>query len=69
MREPEQEHEIKQLVWIGSSLEDLTEFPPEVQQEIGYALYVAQKGDKRPKARPLKGFSGVKKNKLWQTTR
>ena len=69
MREPEQELEIKPLVWIGSSLEDLTEFPPEVQQEMGYALYVAQKGDKHPKARPLKGFSGVKENKLWQTTR
>ena len=26
---------------------------------MGYALYVAQKGDKHPKAAPLKGFTGV----------
>ncbi len=59
MKETEQEHEIKELVWIGSSHEDLKEFPPEVQDEVGYALYVAQEGDKHPKAKPLKGFTGV----------
>ena len=51
MREPEQEHEIKPLVWIGSSREDLKEFPSEVQDEIGYALYVAQEGDKHLKSK------------------
>ena len=59
MKETEQEHEIKSLVWVGSSHEDLTAFPPEVQHEMGYALYVAQEGDKHPKAKPLKEFSGV----------
>ena len=59
MREPEQEHEIKSLVWIGSSHKDLKAFPPEVQHEMGYALYVAQEGDKHPKAKPLKRFPGV----------
>ena len=37
----------------------MKEFPPEVQDEIGYALYVAQIGDKHPKAKPLKGFPGI----------
>ncbi len=50
MKETEQEHEIKELVWVGSPHKDLKDFPPEVQDEIGYALYVAQKGDKHPKA-------------------
>ena len=59
MREPEQESKIKSLVWVGSSDQDLKAFPSEVQHEMGYALYVAQKGDKHPKAKPLKGFSGV----------
>lgn len=59
MKETEQEPEIKELVWIGSSHEDLKNFPPEVQDEVGYALYVAQEGDKHPKAKPLKGFTGV----------
>ena len=58
MRETEQEQE-KPVVWVGSSLEDLKEFPAEVQNEMGYALYMAQIGDKHPKAKPLKGFSGV----------
>ena len=26
---------------------------------MGYALYVAQIGDKHPKAKPLKGFPGI----------
>ena len=59
MREPEQEYEIKPLTWVGSSRDDLKDFPSEVQDEIGYALYVAQKGDKHPKAKVLKGISGV----------
>ena len=52
MRETEQEQE-KPVVWVGSSLEDLKEFPAEVQDEMGYALYMAQIGDKHPKAKPL----------------
>ncbi len=59
MRETEQEREIKSVEWVGSSHEDLKEFPSDVQREIGYALYSAQIGDKHPKAKPLKGFSGV----------
>lgn len=59
MRETEQEHELKSIVWVGSSHEDLKEFPSDVQDEMGYALYIAQIGDKHPKAKPLKGFSGV----------
>ena len=59
MRETEHEYEIKPLTWVGSSHEDLKEFPSAVQGEMGYALYVAQIGDKHPKAKPLKGFSGI----------
>ncbi|TYQ26087.1 addiction module toxin RelE [Pseudanabaena sp. UWO310] len=45
--------------WIGSSLDDLKNFPDEVQQVVGYALYLAQCGDKHPSAKPLKGFKGA----------
>ena len=58
MKETEQEQE-KPVVWVGSSLEDLKEFPADVQDEMGYALYVAQIGDKHSKAKPLHGFSGI----------
>ena len=51
--------QIKPLEWVGSSLEDLKDFPEDVQGEIGYALYLAQIGDKHPNTKPLKGFKGA----------
>ena len=59
MRESEQEQGIRPIVWVRSSHNDLKKFPADVQDEMGYALYIAQIGDKHPKAKPLKGFSGV----------
>ena len=50
---------MKPLIWVGSSLEDLRAFPDEVKRVMGYALYLAQMGDKHPDAKPLKGFAGA----------
>jgi phage-related protein len=50
---------MKPVHWIGSSLRDLQEFPAPVQDDIGYALYVAQIGGKHAKSKPLKGFKGA----------
>jgi phage-related protein len=50
---------VKPLVWIGSSLKDLREFPDEVKDEMGFALYEAQCGLKPTAAKPLKGFGGA----------
>ena len=33
---------MKQLVWIGSSRDDLKKFPDEVQDVAGFGLYKAQ---------------------------
>ena len=50
----------KPVIWIGDSLEVLRDFPPPVQDEIGFALFRAQMGSKHVAAKPLKGFgSGV----------
>lgn len=49
----------KPLEFIGSSLDDLSEFPLEVKRCIGFALRAAQKGGKHPDAKPLKGFGGA----------
>ncbi|MBN1629243.1 MAG: type II toxin-antitoxin system RelE/ParE family toxin [Thermoleophilia bacterium] len=49
----------KKLVWIASSLDDLKEFPTEIRQVIGYALFLAQMGDKHPSAKPLRGHRGA----------
>jgi phage-related protein len=51
--------ELKPVRWVGSSLKDLKSFPPEVQKDIGYALYAAQNGETDPAAKPLKGFGGA----------
>lgn len=51
--------QLKPVEWVGRSLEDLKEFPEEVRQGVGYALYLAQCGEKHPSAKPLKGFSGA----------
>jgi phage-related protein len=50
---------LKPVEWIGSSLDDLKEFPEEVQQVMGYAVYLAQCGEKHDSAKPLKGFKGA----------
>ncbi len=49
----------KRVDFLGSSREDLRDFPEEVKQDIGYALYEAQRGEKPAAAKPLKGFSGA----------
>ncbi len=51
---------MKSLKWIGSSKKDLLAFPKEVRHEMGYALYVAQKGETHESAKLFKGHgSGV----------
>jgi phage-related protein len=50
---------VKPLVWIGSTRADLSAFPEEVKDAIGFALYVAQQGGKHAHAKPLKGFAGA----------
>ena len=50
----------RSLVWVGSSLKDLTSFPEAVKKDIGFALHLAQAGEKSINAKPFKGIgSGV----------
>lgn len=51
---------LKPVVWLGDSLRALRSFPGTVQDEMGYAIYLAQCGQKHVSAKPLKGLgSGV----------
>src|SRR5271165_5623487 len=50
---------LKPVIWIGSSRKDLREFPEPVQDHMGYALYVAQRGGKHRDAKTLSGFGGA----------
>ncbi len=49
----------KPLFWIGSSLDDLREFPEDTIRVMGFALRRAQDGGKHVSAKPLKGFGGA----------
>ncbi len=49
----------KDLVWLGSSLDDLRDFPEGPRREVGHALREAQSGGKHAHAKPLKGFRGA----------
>lgn len=54
-----EEKGVKPLFWVGSSKNDLREFPEDVQDAMGYALHYAQIGEKHIDAKPLRGFGGA----------
>ena len=47
------------LIFVGSSLKELSSFPDNVKRDIGYALHLAQIGEKATNAKPFKGLNGV----------
>jgi phage-related protein len=49
----------KPLEWIGSSHKDLMALPAEVRRFFGFALSLAQAGDKHDAAKVLMGFGGA----------
>jgi phage-related protein len=49
---------MKPLEWIASSRKDLQAMPDSVQDNVGYALFLAQLGEKHDNTKPLKGFRG-----------
>ena len=50
---------LKPVIWVGTSLGDLREFPAPVQDHVGYAVYIAQRGGKHQDAKVLRGFGGA----------
>jgi phage-related protein len=51
---------LRPLLWVASSKRDYRRFPPRVQDEFGFALFLAQTGQHPPSAKILRGFgSGV----------
>jgi phage-related protein len=46
----------KPVMWLGDTLATLRTCPQDVQDEVGYALYLAQIGEKYAGAKPLKGL-------------
>ncbi|AEM48366.1 protein of unknown function DUF891 [Acidithiobacillus ferrivorans SS3] len=50
---------MKALAWVASARKDLKALPEEVQDVFGYALFLAQTGEKHDQAKPLKGFGSA----------
>ena len=49
---------MKKLTWLADSRSSVKSFPAGVQDEIGYALHVAQMGGMSVNAKPLHGLGG-----------
>lgn len=49
---------LRPVIWVGTSRKDLRSFPEPVQDHVGYALYVAQRGGRHRDTKPLTGFGG-----------
>ena len=50
---------MQDLYWVGNSRAAVRAFPDEVRRAIGRALDTAQRGEKGPAAKPLRGFKGA----------
>ena len=50
---------LKPLYWMGATLKDLRRSPEGVKDGVGFALELAQRGQKALNAKPLKGFRGA----------
>lgn len=51
---------MKRLEWIGTSKKDLKEFPKIVQGAMGYALHLAQCGERHGHAKTFSGIGNAK---------
>lgn len=49
----------KPLFWVASSRRDLVALPAEVQDVFGFALHLAQVGNRHADAKALQGFGGA----------
>lgn len=49
----------KALYWVGSSRKDVREMPDDVRDTFGFALFLAQQGQKHEQVKPLRGFGSA----------
>ena len=50
---------MKSIFWVASAKDDLDDMLATVQDTFGFALHLAQAGQKHPDAKSLKGFGGA----------
>ena len=54
-----QHFHLKTVIWLGPTQRIFRALPAAVKSDMGYALYLAQQGEKHRNAKPLKGFGGT----------
>jgi len=50
---------MKLVQWIASSNRDIRVMPESVRRTFGFALYLAQQGQKHEQAKPMRGFGSA----------
>ena len=50
---------VRPLLWVSSCKRDYDRFPPQLQRNLGFELFLAQTGQHPPSAKLMKGFGGV----------
>lgn len=50
---------LKPIAWLASTKKDLLALPDAVIDTFGYALHLAQSGQKHEQAKPLRGFGSA----------
>jgi phage-related protein len=50
---------LKPVIWIGNTRAIVSNFPNDVKDSIGFALYIAQQGGKHAAAKVLRGFGAA----------
>lgn len=50
---------LKPVIWIGNARREVSSFPEDVKDAVGYALYIVQQGGKHSDAKSLRGFGGA----------
>lgn len=50
---------MKRIDFVGSVLKELKKFPKEIKENAGYALYLAQRGERGTHTKILKGFGNA----------
>ena len=49
---------LKRCDFVGAAREELCALPDGARVKVGHSLFLAQRGDEAPNAKPLKGFGG-----------
>jgi len=51
-------NKLMEVIWMGDSRKSILKFPIDVKKTIGHVLYFAQRGDRHPNIKMMRGLGG-----------